>query len=389
MQRKKKKRIPKHSQGHQPLLFTELLCKRRQHSLPEELFTLTAQRPHQCAESGSLALHQLAWRAELENAALVHDDDGVAGGDGVQAVRDGDDGVVAEGVLHGALDLAVERGVDVGGCLVHEQEGAAAPEQRARQAQQLTLAHAVVCTALLHAPVQSARLAPHALLHPHLPQRAPHRRVAAAAKGVHVAAHRAVEQQRVLRDHREELAQLAHAIVARVAPAHEHAAAAHLHQPQEGQQQRRLPAARAPHDAHLLPRRHREAHVAQHKRQPRPVPHVHVLEDKRSELSVVRLANEQRRGRVIQDRTFSTFLEGFGARLRSALRILGDALNLCCDGLLKVFMVNVICHIEDAFNTVHVGLHRGENRHDAVEEAADLEGEGKAERQKANVRRQQ
>ena len=60
--------------------------------------------------------------------------------DGVDAVRDGEDGAVLELVADGLLDALVRLEVDGGGGLV-EHEHARVPQERARQAEQLALAH--------------------------------------------------------------------------------------------------------------------------------------------------------------------------------------------------------------------------------------------------------
>lgn len=76
----------------------------------------------------------------LDYLALLHDDDGVVVGDGVESVGDRDDGAAVELGLECALNEVVRAQVHVRGGLVQHKDPAVA-QDRPRQAHQLLLAH--------------------------------------------------------------------------------------------------------------------------------------------------------------------------------------------------------------------------------------------------------
>ncbi len=83
----------------------------------------------------------------LDDIALVQDENLVVVDDGLQAVRDGDDGACQ--LADRLLDLAVGSVVDGGGGLVHDEHGRVL-EHGAREAEELALALGQIVAGLGH-----------------------------------------------------------------------------------------------------------------------------------------------------------------------------------------------------------------------------------------------
>jgi hypothetical protein len=113
-------------------------------------FFLLLQDPH--LEVGAGALEQLAVRAALDDAAVVHDQDLVGVHDGGETVRDDQRGVAAGDAVQLGLDRFLRFRVERRGRLVEDQD-ARVLQDRARDRDALLLAAGELEAAL--APMDS------------------------------------------------------------------------------------------------------------------------------------------------------------------------------------------------------------------------------------------
>mmetsp|Transcript_22087 Transcript_22087/g.70542 ORF Transcript_22087/g.70542 Transcript_22087/m.70542 type:complete len:314 (+) Transcript_22087:197-1138(+) len=157
-----------------------------------------AQLVHHGREDRAGVGQQAARRVELGENARVEHENAVRVDDGVEAVRNGDNGAVREGGADSVLDEAVGLVVDRAGGLV-EQEHFGLREHRPGEAEQLALALRKVLAVLGHLAVEAAHLFNRAG-HLALLERLPDRVVVVLAERVEVGAHGATEDDRVLRD---------------------------------------------------------------------------------------------------------------------------------------------------------------------------------------------
>ncbi len=122
-------------------------------------------------------------------------------------------------------------------------------EEGAGQAEELALADREIFAVLGDDAVQLAGQLADALLHVGALQRRPQRGVRVLLERVQVGAHRADEEQRLLRDHRESRAQVLQAHFGHVQPVDLDVARRQFHQPEQGHAQRALARTGSPYDA--------------------------------------------------------------------------------------------------------------------------------------------
>mmetsp|Transcript_93825 Transcript_93825/g.254660 ORF Transcript_93825/g.254660 Transcript_93825/m.254660 type:complete len:414 (+) Transcript_93825:298-1539(+) len=173
------------------------------------------------------------------------------------------------------LDQGVRPEVHARRRLVQHQD-AAAPQECARGADKLPLAHGEVVAA-------RCEVVPEALLggevgQLHVPQLLHDLVVASFPEGVHVEAERAREAHRVLRDDRQPPPEGVQPHVRDVGAVDRDPPRVEGAHAEQGLQQRALPCARAADDAHAGAPRHGEGYAVQHRRQVLPVAHGHALE---------------------------------------------------------------------------------------------------------------
>ena len=183
-------------------------------------------------------------RAFLDDPAFVHHDDAVGGAHGRQAVSDDDGGAVrhqsVERVLHQSLTLSVERG-----SRLIEQQQRSVPQQRARDRDALALAARQARTAFAEEGVEAVGQRVQEIGGIGVARRLPQLLVARVPIAVaQIVASRGGEDHRLLRHHRDALADVGGIGVAQVDPVDQHSAVLRIVEALRELEDRRLAGAR-------------------------------------------------------------------------------------------------------------------------------------------------
>ena len=207
--------------------------------------------------------HELVVGAALQDAALVQDDDLVGVLHGAQPLGDDDLGGAGDLPGEGPADEGVGAGVDGGGRVV-EDEDLRPLEQGAGDAQALLLASGHIGAALLDAGVVAVGELPDELVG--LGELAGADELGVGGVGVapaQVLLDGAGEQDVLLQDDGDLVAQPGQVVVAHVDAADHHAPGGHVVQARDELDERRLPRAGAAHDAQGRARGDRQVDPAQ------------------------------------------------------------------------------------------------------------------------------
>eukprot|EP00128_Syssomonas_multiformis_P010891 Colp12_sorted_trinity150504_noHs@3126 len=216
-------------------------------------------------ELAALLVHQRLGGVILPHIAAVHDADLGAVYDGVQAVCDGEHGHVLELGANHLLDEVVGLGVDGGSGLVHHQDLGLA-EQRAANADQLSLSGGEVVASLGHELGQLVGQAQHMLLHVHVREHLPDVIVAVLVEGVQIEANAGAEHHGVLRDDAQLVAQQVQAHTRDVDVVDQDLATNQVLNAEQRHHQGGLAAAGAASNTHMVVAVDLEAHALKHQR---------------------------------------------------------------------------------------------------------------------------
>ena len=211
---------------------------------------------------------QLVVRAALDHAPLVHDDDAVAARGRCHAMRDQDHAALGALAVDGLENALLRAGID-GAQRVVQNEDLRLRDERAGERHALLLPARELHAALADHRVEAVRQPEHLLEDVRLGGRLAdrherRRRVGLLERVADVATHGGREQKRRLLRVADAAAHDDKRQIADVVAVEEHAAVRRRLQPRQEHRQRRLAAARAPHNGQRPARRQLEAHVVEH-----------------------------------------------------------------------------------------------------------------------------